>query len=136
MRGVRSIDALEGRARQTGQLGVADRDDRCRAGRAGEEAELADRVAPGQLPDDDRLAGLVGEQRAKAAADDHVEAVGLLALAEEGLASRDLHPFDVLEKLVELVVADAGDQVHGRDGLACASRAVDDLHDRESFAVR
>ena len=136
MRGVRSITRSKAGREQTGQLGVADRNDRCRAGRAGEEAELADRVAPRELPDDDRLAGLVGEQRAKAAADDHVEAVGLLALAEEGLASRDLHPFDVVEKLVELGVAEAGDQVHGRDGLACASRAVDDLHDRESFAVR
>ncbi len=129
-------DALERRTRQTGQLGVADRDDGRRARRAREQAELADGIAARELSDDDRLAGLVGEQRAQAAADDHVEAVRLLPLVEEGLATRDLDPLDVVEEVVELGVAEAGDQVHGRDRLACASRAVDDLHDRESFAVR
>ena len=101
-------------ARQADQDAVAHGDDRGRARFAGDQSHFPHRLAAAHVPEHMGLAQLVLAQDPQAPADDDIDGLPRVALAEENFATLHMHPAQVLEhELQEGVVEDAECRLQG-----------------------
>ena len=131
--GVALDQLVEALARQPQQRRVADRLDGRRAGRAGQEGELADRGAGAE----DAQRPAVGRDGAEAAAQDDVELARLVALAERPVAREHAQGLGLGRERGERDLVGAREQRHvGEDGPRDTDRAHRPTHPiGRSYAV-
>jgi hypothetical protein len=100
--------------RQADQDAVAHGDDRGSARFAGDQRHFPHRLAAAHVPEHLGLAQLVLAQDPQAPADDDIDGLPRVALAEENLATLYMHPAQVLEhELQEGLVEDAECRLQG-----------------------